>query len=79
MKKVICILTMPFVCIRVSVKQCTISGTMTDKNKGPTTGLNILVKRMSNGVLTNLRGKFTLMVNRNLLFKYLFLERKCDY
>jgi hypothetical protein len=44
MKKVICILTMPFVCIWVSVKQCTISGTMTDKNKGPTTGLNILVK-----------------------------------
>lgn len=68
MKKVICILRMLLIRIRVSVKQCTISGTVTDTNKKPVMGFSFLEQGISNGVLTNLHGKFTPTVNRNLLF-----------
>ena len=62
-KKVVCILAMLFVSIWVSAQNRTVSGTVTDTNQEPMIGVSILDKGTTNGVVTDLDGKFTLTVS----------------
>ncbi|MFV0587617.1 SusC/RagA family TonB-linked outer membrane protein [Bacteroides reticulotermitis] len=70
MRKVICILTMLFVCIWVSAQKRTVSGIVTDANKEPMIGVSVLEKGTANGIITDLEGKFRLSVGPKATLKF---------
>lgn len=61
-----------FFAVAVRSQNVTITGTVTDVNKDPLMGVNVLVKGTSTGVITDLDGNFSLKGKKGstLVFSY---------